>query len=1230
MSYLKIIFNRKAIRFLIYAGAFLITAILMGYFYQPSKNTEKNFLSFKSEINNYKDLIDSYLIDLSKLDETQLYKISDDKWLKNSNVTILVYDQTSLVFWSDNSVPLDLKFNSELFEKDYLMLENGLYLRRTHDANSKRYVGLLLIKKAHGFENEYLKNRFNSIFKLPGGTRLSFQSSEYTVKNANGEFAFSLIIEPERRATEALSLILLLTYLISLVFIIRALHQMYRGLNTILAVPKLLFIFFVADVAILRAVLFYFSIPEILYGSKLFGPSYLAISSVIPSLGDLVINSAIVLMLAWYFYNSFNFGFRNELPIFKRVFIGFSLIFHVYIFFFLYQLIFKKIVFDSVISFNLENVFSLSVQSLLGFLSITALILSFVLISVKLSIAARSLFPGFLQFLSVLILTSGIVVLLGAIRNEIHLLSVTAIILFLILVSTNSTSRKTVFSFTRILILLFGFALFTSYSLQQLNRAKEEQQRMLIAIDLATNRDKITEYRFKDLAERIKSDEELYSKVLEAYYQPALERMAEDYVINKYFDKFWAKYDVLVTLCYPGKELKISPGDFIVDCRNYFEGYITELGEPTDYEYLFHLLPGINYLARVELGTANATENHQLTLFIEINSKAVSKGLGYPELLIDNATRKSNELYNYSYAMYLNGELVRSVGRYPYTLTDDVFPDNPGLFSFFEFNKFRHLQYNAGPNTKLIVSLPIPGFLEIVAPFSYLVIFFSFFLMLFIVITGKGLSRPFYVISFRNRIQYSIFGIVLMSFLTIGVSSLYNISRLNHNKNISVLNEKNHSVLIELEHKLSDYDELGNENKDYLETLLAKFSMVFFSDINVYDPQGILLASSRPQIFEEGLISNRMNAQAYRQLSIERKSAFIHSESIGEYNYLSAYLPFLNDRNKLMGFVNLPYFARQSELRQEISTFLIAFTNIYVVLMAIGLSLALLLSDYLLRPLMLLKANLKRVKLSESTHKIDWKGNDEISELISEYNRMTEELVKSAELLARSERESAWREMAKQVAHEIKNPLTPMKLSVQYLEKAWKDKASDWDERLNRFVQTLIQQIESLSEIASAFSDFASMPAATHERVDLNEVIRDATGLFKDNENIDIRINIPSDQKELFVFADRRQLLRVFNNLIQNSIQAIGNSPKGIIQIDLLTEDEYCLVKVTDNGSGITPEQQERIFSPYFTTKTSGTGLGLAIVKNIISGVGGQISFTSVQNQGTTFSIKLPLAHALS
>ena len=235
---------------------------------------------------------------------------------------------------------------------------------------------------------------------------------------------------------------------------------------------------------------------------------------------------------------------------------------------------------------------------------------------------------------------------------------------------------------------------------------------------------------------------------------------------------------------------------------------------------------------------------------------------------------------------------------------------------------------------------------------------------------------------------------------------------------------------------------------------------------------------------------------------------------------------------------------------------------------------------------------------------------------------MIEELSIRANLLAKSERESACREMAKQVAHEIKNPLTPIKLSVQYLQKAWDDKTPDFDERLKRFTQTLVEQIDSLSTIASSFSSFAIMPQSKLEQVNINKVISNAMEIYNDSNNIQLGFTNHLE-KESYTLADKQQLLRVFNNILKNAFQAIEDIRDGKIEINLFKEKEYYVISITDNGKGISDEQKQKIFVRNFTTKSYGLGLGLAITKNIIQSFNGKIWFESIDGKTTTFYIAL-------
>ncbi|NJK84988.1 MAG: hypothetical protein HC906_02430 [Bacteroidales bacterium] len=358
---------------------------------------------------------------------------------------------------------------------------------------------------------------------------------------------------------------------------------------------------------------------------------------------------------------------------------------------------------------------------------------------------------------------------------------------------------------------------------------------------------------------------------------------------------------------------------------------------------------------------------------------------------------------------------------------------------------------------------------------------------------------------FKYKIQFSIISILLLSLVLVGGGTIYFSLEQYQKKNNDNITEKLRSVYVELDHKLAFEEKLtpqwSSSAYENLDQLLIKLSDVFYSDINLYNPEGELIATSRPEIFEQGILGSMMDPTAYMMLSRENKAEFVHKEKMGKMEYLSAYIPFINTDMELLAYVNLPYFTKQDELRKEITNLAIAIINIYVLLILLTIAVAIIISDAITKPLRLLQEKFGQIKLLKNHELIEYDGNDEIAELVDEYNRMVQELQYSAELLARSERESAWREMARQVAHEIKNPLTPMKLTVQHLQRAWKDKKENYGEIQEKVTRTLIEQIDHLSKIASEFSNFAQMPKTNNERFNLTERIKDTIALFSDNSD---------------------------------------------------------------------------------------------------------------------------------
>ncbi len=565
----------------------------------------------------------------------------------------------------------------------------------------------------------------------------------------------------------------------------------------------------------------------------------------------------------------------------------------------------------------------------------------------------------------------------------------------------------------------------------------------------------------------------------------------------------------------------------------------------------------------------------------------------------------------------MRGELVHRYGDFDYTLKEPEFPVDS---KYYESKDYWHYPFSRGEDA-YVISSPRKSFMNRLTTFTYLFSFLGMFIgMSYLVekvfFEGKW-PRP----DLQNKVQFLVVGILFSSLLVFGVGAYYYILSQNRANNEGILSEKVSSVLIELSHKLEKEDAFGDQEK--LELYLDKFSKVFFTDINLYSLDGSLMASSRPLVFSRGLISEQMDSQAYQRLAFDYESRFIHEELIGELEYLSAYVPFVNSQKEVLAYLNLPYFAKQTELEDELSRFLVAVVNILVLLFVLSILVAVLVSNWITRPLQLLKENLATMRLDRRNEPIIYEGSDEIASLVTEYNSKVDELQENAELLAKSERESAWREMAKQVAHEIKNPLTPMKLSIQYLQRSQADKGPDWEDRFKRSTDMLIEQIDTLSSIATAFSDFAQMPKAINEHFPIAGLVKQVADLFSEEPDAEIELIVAvSDEAE--VFADRVQMTRLLTNLMKNAIQSIPDGRQGEISLSLIAKGYQYIIEVKDNGIGIPEEMRERIFVPNFTTKSTGTGLGLAMCKNIVEQGDGSIWFTTEVEVGTSFYVSLP------
>jgi signal transduction histidine kinase len=611
-------------------------------------------------------------------------------------------------------------------------------------------------------------------------------------------------------------------------------------------------------------------------------------------------------------------------------------------------------------------------------------------------------------------------------------------------------------------------------------------------------------------------------------------------------------------------------------------------------------------------------------IFVLLTEKFLQEEAGLPELFISGKSLPGRMTENFSFARYSNGKLISGLGKYSYPLASTAFESPVSGYSAIREDAFEHLVYNSANGSMVVLTRPRRTWLEAVTLFSYITLLFSLLLVVISAFAQLFGHNFFVSSSLKQRIRIAAMLLVAASFILTGWATIRFIAGKYENELNENISAKISNVLSAMNAEIPGPYLLENILSDEKTSLLLRLSSTLSADFNIYTLNGRLIFSSQPKLYQQGIISDRMNPEALFELSVRGKTKFTHSESIGRLGYIAAYQPLRNRNNESEGYIGLPHFGKQAELKKQISSFIGSLMNLYILLLGLALTAAYFISSRITQPLQQLREKFSIIRLGKHSEKIEWRSKDEIGALVNEYNRMVDELAANAEMLARSERETAWREMAKQVAHEIKNPLTPMKLSIQHLQRAIREDSPEVISLTEKISHTLLEQIDALSSIASAFSSFAKMPLAKKEKVNIEEIILSIINLYK--ETSAVRISYAFQLHEpCIVLADKEELLRMFGNIIKNSIQSIPETREGRVEINIQRETNRCIVSITDNGSGISEEIIPKIFSPNFTTKTTGMGLGLAMARSIAESSGGRIWFETKKQSGTTFFIELPL-----
>ena len=482
------------------------------------------------------------------------------------------------------------------------------------------------------------------------------------------------------------------------------------------------------------------------------------------------------------------------------------------------------------------------------------------------------------------------------------------------------------------------------------------------------------------------------------------------------------------------------------------------------------------------------------------------------------------------------------------------------------------------------------------------------------------------MLSLRVRIFLSMIVLIIVASVLLASISIIQFKNEAKEYHQERLERKENAVKEHINYVLSTTTyPLTTENLDLIfKDKIHELAQIHNIEINIYDLEGNLLKSSK-ESFSVDKVSAPIPKYILKLVRSSIEKRYVDIKTINGVKNRSSFTQIKDDRFKPLGVLNLPYLEDDGFYQKELSSFLIRLGQVYSFMLLVAFALAYFLSSYITKSLKTISDKLNETSLNQKNEKINLEANSkEINLLIKAYNQMVDELEKSALKLAQSEREEAWREMAKQVAHEIKNPLTPMRLTVQSFQRRFSPEDPNISQKMKDYSETLIQQIDTMSAVASAFSNFASMPAQQNETLNVVEVVELALDIFNENN-----IQFEKESPTIISKIDRTQLIRIITNLVKNAIQSIPElQEQKQIRVVVKKEINNVLIIVEDNGVGISPADVNRIFQPKFTTKNSGMGLGLGIIKNIIENYKGSITFETEYGKGTRFIVSLPIINS--
>ncbi|RZK50760.1 MAG: GHKL domain-containing protein [Pedobacter sp.] len=1210
------------------------------------RNTKEDFLDHEAaqlqkNLAEKEHLILDFLADSSKVESAKYFNMNASNALgfidefRPKGINLLVYEGQYLKFWTSSRFSANFKS----FKPGFSILEtkNGIYEIYKVDFDQYTFVFSINIKTQYSIENQYLKNVIvPELFPIGSLDIAKFSDADTRdIFSLDKNYLFQVKLKESFQGGlyQTLRFWLWIIGLIAICGFVNSIAMwLVRKKSAILGVLCITVFFILLRLSDLE-----YSWMSQGFNLDLFNPAVYAQSDFLPSLGDFLLN---ILALTWIILFVFvnNEYLKWPLNLINKTWVAYT--YHILVLLllgfigFLMEDVFFGLIDNSKINFEITNIVNLTQASMVSIMILCLVWMNVFLLALLLIRGSINLKIGNRDRLG-LFLIGLIILILYKLSTDFTIYFI-VYALFIFLLSWNILIQKFKFSLGVYAAMLFCMAFLSALKYIRFIDIKERSMRVTIAQKLTQTEDLKVVNSFTSFEHRMANDTTIighfkYPSRLQSF-------QIHNYIIKNYLDGYLSRFEYqIMEFNNLDNNFESSQNSKLSDYKSLIKSgsvkvqnsdYFYRVNDTFGFQKYFGVIPIIN------------NGNWIGTLVIELKSQPFDIYNYFPEVLIDGKLKSDEDYSRYSFAFYKDNKLFSQSGAYTYETITSRFDGKKDKIVFINELEpyFNHAIYKQSDNRVIVISKERMSYVLRLATLS-------FFFLAFIAFTSLvyacfwlyknvdnrqagwfKLNRLLMInankMLYRTRIQVTIVLAVVCSLLIVGWTTFYYIKDEYRSQQEIQIREKIRKVQLAYE-RIVSMKGLRNDEAAIFE--FNQFADVNASFLNLYDANGDLYLTSLPKIYDYGILGNKMSPKAIINIKSNQRSEFINNaEMLGTFMYAAAYAPIRNAQNQTIAYLGLPFYNNEADFQDKMSLFINTLVNIYaLVFVLIGL-LAIFIGNQITHPLTFIQEAFKQAKLGHVNQPIIWRRQDEIGSMIKEYNKMLTALEISAVKLARSERESAWREMAKQVAHEIKNPLTPLKLGVQLLEKSWKENDPNFEKKFATFNKSFIEQIDSLANIASEFSNFAKMPDTKLEHLSLLPIIEKAIRVFDTSGKVEITLHNESII-HLFILADKDQLIRSFNNLLKNALEASENQDTAIIKIKVNNDNKYAYVEIQDNGVGIQDDQKEKIFAPNFTTKSSGTGLGLSFVKQAVENAGGSIRFHSITNVGTSFYLSFPL-----